>query len=80
VPALATSLPCYLFTILHAPYFQKIAGSKSIKAFADGITAAVAGAPAGAVIAIATRSIIDIPTALIAIFTVFVLIYLRKVR
>jgi chromate transporter len=80
VAALATFLPCYLFTILPAPYFKKIAGNKSIKAFVDGITAAVIGALAGAVIVIATRSIIDIPTALIAISTVFVLIYGKKVR
>jgi chromate transporter len=80
VAALATFLPCYLFTILPAPYFKKIAGNKSIKAFVDGITAAVIGALAGAVVVIATRSIIDIPTALIAISTVFVLIYGKKVR
>jgi chromate transporter len=80
VAALATFLPCYLFTILPAPYFKKIAGNKSIKAFVDGITAAVIGALAGAVIVIATRSIIDIPTALIAAATVFTLIYARKIK
>lgn len=80
VAAFATFLPCYLFTILPAPYFKKIAGNKSIKAFVDGITAAVVGALAGAVIVIATRSIIDIPTALIAIATAFALIYIRKIK
>ena len=80
VAAFATFLPCYLFTILPAPYFKKIAGNKSIKAFVDGITAAVVGALAGAVIVIATRSIIDIPTALIAIATAFALIYIRKIQ
>ncbi len=80
VAALATFFPCYLFTILPAPYFKKIAGNKSVKAFVDGITAAVIGALVGAVIVIATRSIVDIPTALIAIATVFVLIYVKKVR
>lgn len=80
VAALATFLPCYLFTILPAPYFKKIAGNKSIKAFVDGITAAVIGALAGAVIVIATRSIIDIPTVLIAIATAFALIYIRKIQ
>ena len=80
VAAFATFLPCYLFTILPAPYFKKIANNKSIKAFVDGITAAVIGALAGAVIVIGTRSIIDIPTAIIAIVTVFALIYIKKIR
>ncbi|HET6769717.1 MAG TPA: chromate transporter, partial [Chitinophagaceae bacterium] len=80
VAAFATFLPCYLFTILPAPYFKKIAGNKSIKAFVDGITAAVIGALAGAVIVIATGSIIDVPTALIAVATVFALIYTKKIQ
>lgn len=80
IAAFATFLPCYLFTILPAPYFKKIASNKSIKAFVDGITAAVIGALAGAVIIIATRSIIDIPTALIAMATAFALIYIKKIQ
>lgn len=80
VAALATFLPCYLLTILPAPYFKKIAGNKSIKAFVDGITAAVIGALAGAVIVIATRSIVDYITFLIAAGTVFALIYARKIK
>ena len=54
--------------------------NKSIKAFVDGITAGVIGALVGAVIVIATRSIVDIPTALIAIGTVLVLIYVKKLQ
>jgi chromate transporter len=80
VAALATFLPCYLFTIIPAPYFNKIAGNASIKAFVDGITAAVVGALAGAVIVIATRSIIDIPTTLIAIAALMALIYFEKIK
>jgi chromate transporter len=80
VAALATFLPCYLFTILPAPYFKKIAKNLSVKAFVDGITAAVIGALAGAVIVIAKRSITDIPTALIAIATLFTLIYIKKLQ
>ena len=80
VAALATFLPCYLFTVIPAPYFKKIAKNKSIKAFVDGITAAVIGALVGAVIVIATRSIIDIPTALIAVASVLALIYIKKIQ
>jgi chromate transporter len=80
VAALATFLPCYLLTVIPAPYFKKIAKNQSIKAFVDGITAAVVGALVGAVIVIATRSITDIPTAMIAIATIFALIYSKKVQ
>lgn len=80
VAALATFLPCYLFTVIPAPYFKKIAKNNSIKAFVDGITAAVVGALVGAVIVIATRSIKDIPTALIALASLFVLIYAKKIQ
>ena len=80
VAALATFLPCYLLTIIPAPYFKKIAQNQSIKAFVDGITAAVVGALVGAVIVIATRSITDIPTALITMATVFALIYMKKLQ
>ncbi len=80
VAALATFLPCYLFTVLLAPSFKKIAKNQSIKAFVDGITAAVIGALVGAVIVIAMRSIVDLATALIAIATVFALIYVKKIQ
>ncbi|NEU07010.1 chromate transporter [Flavihumibacter sp. R14] len=78
VAALAVFIPCYLFTVLLAPSFKKIAKNTSIKAFVDGITASVIGALVGAVIVIALRTIIDIPTALIAIASVLALIYVKK--
>jgi chromate transporter len=80
VAALATFLPCYLFTVIPAPYFKKISQNKSIKAFVDGITAGVIGALVGAVIVIAIRTIVDIPTALIAVGTVLILIYTKKLQ
>ena len=80
VAALATFIPCYLFTIVLAPSFKKIARNSSVKAFVDGITAAVIGALVGAVIVIASRSIADIPTALIAIASVLSLIYVKKIQ
>lgn len=80
VAALATFLPCYLFTVIPAPYFKKIAKNKSIKAFVDGITAAVVGALVGAVMVIASRSITDIATALIALASLLSLIYIKKIQ
>jgi len=80
VAAFATFLPCYLFTIALAPSFKKIARNASIKAFVDGITSVVVGSLVGAVLVIATRSIIDIPTALIAVASIFALIYIKKLK
>lgn len=80
VAAVATFLPCYIITIMLAPSFKKIAKNTSIKAFVDGITAAVIGALVGAVVIIAMRSIVDIQTALIAIAALLALIYIKKIQ
>lgn len=40
-------LPCYLFTILPAPYFKKHGKRPGIVAFVDGVTAAAVDAIAG---------------------------------
>jgi len=73
VAALATFLPCYLFTILPAPYFKKHGKKPALVAFVDGVTAAAIGAIAGAVIILGRRSIVDIPTAILAVGTIGVL-------
>ena len=80
VAAMATFLPCYLFTVALAPSFKKIAKNTSIKAFVEGITAAVIGALVGSVIVIATRSIKDLPTALIALSAVLAIVYIKKLQ
>jgi chromate transporter len=80
VAALATFLPCYLFTIIPAPYFKKYGKVPGVVAFVDGITAAAIGAIAGSVIVIAKRSIIDIPTALIAVVTIGLLWKFKKLQ
>jgi chromate transporter len=80
VAALATFLPCYLFTILPAPYFKKYGKNPSLKAFIDGVTAAAVGAIAGAVIVLAKRQFVDLPSVLIAIIAAFILIQYKKVQ
>ncbi len=85
VAALATFLPCYLFTIIPAPYFNKIAKNKPVKAFVDGITAAVVGALVGAVIIIAQRTLIhnnsiNFVAVAIAVCTIAVLLYAKKIQ
>lgn len=73
VAALATFLPCYLLTILPAPYFKKYGKRPGIAAFVDGVTAAAIGTIAGAVIVLGRRSVFDLPTALIAAVTLALL-------
>ena len=80
VAALATFLPCYLFTVIPAPHFKRIAGNTSIKAFVDGITAAVIGSLTGAVVIMALRSVYDWPTGLLAIASCLTLIYSKKLK
>lgn len=80
VAAVATFLPCYLFTIIPAPYFKKYGKLPGVVAFVDGITAAAIGAIAGAVIVIAKRSIIDLPTAVIALVTIALLWKFKKLQ
>jgi len=69
VAALATFLPCYLFTIIPAPYMKKYGKVPALLAFVDGVTAAAVGAITGSVIVLAQRSIVDVPTAVLAIAT-----------
>jgi chromate transporter len=80
VAAVATFLPCYLFTILPAPYFKRYGRHPAVKAFVDGITAAVVGALSGAVIVIALRTIKDMPGALIALTTIVILLKTKKIK
>ena len=80
VAALATFLPCYLFTIIPAPYFKKYGKLPAIVAFVDGVTAAAVGAIAGSVIVIAKRSIVDIPTALMALAAIALLWKYKKLQ
>ncbi|MDB5955484.1 chromate transporter [Ramlibacter sp.] len=80
VAAFATFLPCYLFTVIPAPYFKKYGRLPAVKAFVDGITAGAIGAITGAVIVIARRSIVDVPTALLALLTLAVLWKFKKLQ
>lgn len=79
VAALATFLPCYLLTILPAPYFKKYGKLPAIKAFVDGVTAAAIGAITGAVVILGKKSLIDFTTLVIAFVTIILLWKYKKV-
>ena len=78
VAALATFVPCYLFTIVPAPYFKKHGKRPAIVAFVDGVTAAAIGAIAGAVVVIGQRSITDSITAVLAVASAALLWRFKK--
>src|SRR4029079_18978939 len=59
VAALATFLPCYLFTVIPAPYFRKYGKQPGLAAFVEGVTAAAIGAISGAVIVLGMRTLFD---------------------
>ena len=80
VAALATFLPCYIFTVLPAPYFKKYGKHPGLKAFVDGVTAAAIGAIAGAVIVLAKRNLTDVTTIMIALTTIALLLRFKKLR
>lgn len=75
--ALGVFLPCYLFVIIPAPYYSRIAKNPTIKAFVDGVTAAAIGAIAGATVILGKRAIIDLPTIILFIVSLFILIKIK---
>ena len=76
--AAGTFLPCYLLTILPAPYFRKHGKRPGLLAFIDGATAAAIGAIAGSVVVIGQRSVTDGLTALLAVGTALLLWRFKK--
>jgi chromate transporter len=80
VAALATFLPCYLFTIIPAPYFKKYGKHPAIKAFVDGVTAAAIGAIIGAVFVLGKRQLTDVTSVALTIITILVLLKFKKLQ
>lgn len=84
VAALATFLPCYLFTVLPAPYFKKHGKRPGIVAFVDGVTAAAIGAIAGACVVLGRRTIFvegwnpEWPKIVLLLVTMFLLLRFKK--
>jgi chromate transporter len=78
IAAVGVFLPCYLFTVIPAPYFRQIAKNKKIKAFVDGVTAAAIGAIAGSAFVLGKRALLDSPSIIIAVATLCALLYFKK--
>lgn len=80
IAALATFLPCWLFTVIPAPYFKRFASNAHIKAFVGGVTAAATGAIGGATFVLGRRAIIDLPTLAIALATLAVILRFKRIN
>ncbi|MBC7895371.1 MAG: chromate efflux transporter, partial [Cytophagaceae bacterium] len=79
IAALGVFLPVYLITIVAAPYFKRVVGNRSVKAFVQGVTAAATGAIAGAAFVLGRRAVIDLPTLAIGLVTLALLLCFRKI-
>ena len=76
--AAGTFLPCYLLTILPAPWFKKHGKRPGLLAFIDGATAAAIGAIAGSVVVVGQRSLTDGLTVAMALATAAALWKFKK--
>lgn len=76
--AIGVFVPCYLFVLLPAPYFQRYGANPHIKLFVQGVTAAAAGAIGGAAFVLGRRAIYDLPTLLIAVVAFAALFKFKK--
>ena len=79
VAALATFLPCYVFTVIPAPHLRRLSRNGAIKAFVDGVTAAATGAIAGAVFVLGRRALVDPTTVAMALVTFLLLLRFRRI-
>jgi len=77
--AIGVFLPVYLVVIFVAPHFHRVAKNRQVKAFVDGVTAAATGAIAGAAVILGRRSLLDLPTLVIAFVTLTLLLAPRKI-
>ena len=79
VAALGMFLPTWLVVILAAPWFRRVMENRTLRSAVAGVTAAAAGAIAGAVIVLGRRALIDGPTWGIALVTLLLLWRARRI-
>jgi len=77
--AVAVFAPPYFLVLLAAPYFRRYAKNPQVKAFVEGVTAAAVGAIAGAAFILGRRSLIDVPTVMIAMLSLAILTAIKRI-
>jgi chromate transporter len=73
ISAVAVFLPVYLFVLFIGRYIVRYRENPALKGFVKGATAAASGAIAGAAVILGEGSIIDVPTAIIALLSLAIL-------
>lgn len=76
--AIGMFVPCYLVVVVFAPHYRRLASHGRIALFVSGVTAGAVGAIAGAVLVLARRSLIDVPTIVIAVASLALLTRFKK--
>ncbi|HEU4383482.1 MAG TPA: chromate transporter [Anaeromyxobacteraceae bacterium] len=77
--AMGVFFPCWLLVVVPAPYYRRVMQNRQIKDFVSGVTAATTGAIAGSAVVIGRRAITDWPTLAVALATLAMLAWARKV-
>ena len=77
--AIGVFLPCYLFVIIPAPYYERYASKKGISDFVAGVTAAAVGAIGGAAIVLGRRALVDWTAIAICVVTFSLLTWAKKI-
>jgi chromate transporter len=70
--ALGVFLPVWLFVVVPYRWFDRWSDNPQVKAFVHGVTAAAAGAIAGACLVLARRAVVDLSTLAIAVAVLLV--------
>ncbi|MCC6766362.1 MAG: chromate transporter [Deltaproteobacteria bacterium] len=79
VAAIGVFLPCYVMVVIPARYFRRSVHDPRVRAFVEGVTAAAAGAIAGAAFVLGRRAVYDLPTAAIALVALALLVRVKGV-
>ncbi len=77
--AMGVFLPCWLLVVIPAPSYRRFMQNRQIKAFVAGVTSATTGAIAGSAIVLGRRAIADWSSAAIALATLAMLTWAKKV-
>jgi chromate transporter len=77
--AVGVFLPCWVLVVVPAPFYRRFMQNRQIQAFVTGVTSATTGAIAGSAIVLGRRAISDWPTVAIALATLAMLTWARKV-
>lgn len=71
--AIGIFIPTWLAVVVMAPWFRRVMTNRALRAAVDGVTAAAAGAIAGAVVVLGRRALVDEATWIIAVVTLLLL-------